>query len=323
MQAIRVSRFGGPEVLEQIELPTPEPAEGELRVAVTAAGVGWLDALIRRGDGPEVFAIEPPYVPGGAVAGTVDAVGAGVDETWLGKPVLSHAPGGYGGGYADTVIARPEDTFEIPPGLDPRHAVALLDDGSTALALLEKTPVAAGERILVAPGVGGLGSLLVQLARAAGATVIAAVRGEEKAAIARKLGAEPVDYSVADWTGEALALTGGKRLDVVFDGVGGELGAASLALLGNGGRFSGYGMSSGAETVIGDADRARLTIVDMAQLVGFWPDNPRRVREVLRLAAAGNLTPIIGRTYPLAEASAAHADIEGRRYTGKTLLVVP
>ncbi|WET77926.1 zinc-binding dehydrogenase [Amycolatopsis sp. QT-25] len=321
MREIRVSRFGDPGVLEQVEVPTPEPVEGELRVVVTAAGVGWLDALIRRGDGPEVFAVEPPYVPGGAVAGTVDAVGAGVDETWLGKQVLSHAPGGYGGGYADTVVALPDDTFPIPAGLDPRHAVALFDDGSTALALLEKTPVKAGERILVAPGVGGLGSVLVQLARAAGATVFAAVRGDEKAAIVRKLGAEPVDYSAADWTGEVLARTGDHRLDVVFDGVGGELGAASLTLLRNGGRFSGYGMSSGAETVIGAADRARLSIVDMAQLVGFWPDNPRRVREVLRQAADGKLTPIIGRTYPLAQASVAHSDIEARRYTGKSLLL--
>ncbi|KFZ80434.1 quinone oxidoreductase [Amycolatopsis sp. MJM2582] len=321
MREIRVSRFGDPSVLEQVEVPTPEPGAGELRVTVTAAGVGWLDALIRRGDGPDVFAVEPPYVPGGAVAGTVDAVGDGVDEDWLGKTVLTHAPGGYGGGYADTVVALPDDTFAIPEKLDPRHAVALFDDGSTALALLEKTPVAAGERILVMPGVGGLGSVLVQLARAAGATVVAAVRGEEKAAIARKLGAEPVDYSAADWTGEVLARTGGHRLDVVFDGVGGELGAASLALLGNGGRFSGYGMSSGAETVIGDADRARLSVVDMAQLVGFWPDNARRVREILRRAAGGTVTPVIGRTYPMAEASAAHSDIEARRYTGKSLLL--
>ncbi|MFK0247637.1 zinc-binding dehydrogenase [Amycolatopsis azurea] len=322
MRAIRVSRFGDPSVLEQSELPTPEPGAGELRVAVTAAGVGWLDTLIRRGDGPEVFAVEPPYVPGGAVAGTVDAVGAGVDETWLGKVVVSSAVGGYGGGYADTVIALPDETFPVPAGLDPQHALALLNDGSTALALLEKTPVAPGERILVSPGVGGLGSVLVQLARAAGATVVAAVRGGEKAAIARKLGAEPVDYSTADWTGEVLARTGGHRLDVVFDGVGGELGAASLALLKNGGRFSGYGMSSGAETVIGDADHARLSVVDMAQLVGFWPDNPRRVREVLRQAAEGTLTPVIGATYPLSEAATAHADIEARRYTGKSLLVV-
>lgn len=315
MKVIRVSRFGDPSVLEQVELPTPEPAAGELRIAVAAAGVGWLDALIRRGEGPAVFGIEPPYVPGGAVAGTVEAVGAGVDETWLGKRVVSSASGGYGGGYADTVIALPESAFPIPAGLDPQQAVALLDYGSTALALLEKTPVQAGERILVAPGVGGLGSLLVQLAHAAGATVVAAVRGAEKAAIARKLGAEPLDYSMGG------LLAGEGAFDVVFDGVGGTLGASAVALLADGGRFSGYGMSSGAETVIGAEDRNRLTIVDMAQLPEFWPETPRRVREVLRLAADGTLTPIIGRTYPLAEASAAHRDIEARRYVGKTLLV--
>ncbi|WP_181774759.1 zinc-binding dehydrogenase [Amycolatopsis pittospori] len=315
MRAIRVSRFGDPSVLEEVESPTPEPRAGELRVRVTAVGVGWLDTLIRRGEGPEVFGIEPPYVPGGAVAGTVEAVGAEVDETWLGKRVVTSATGGYGGGYADTVLSLPDGVFPIPEGLDPRHAVALLDDGSTALALLERTPVQAGERVLVAPGVGGLGSLLTQLLTAAGATVVAAVRGGEKAAIARKLGAEPLDYSVDE------DLSGGGTFDVVFDGVGGKLGASAVALLADGGRFSGYGMSSGAETVIGAEDRNRLTIVDMAQLPEFWSETPRRVREVLRLAADGALTPIIGRTYPLAEASAAHADIEARRFTGKLLLL--
>lgn len=316
MREIRVTRFGNPDVLELVEVPTPEPSAGELRVDVLAVGVGWLDALIRRGEGPEVFGVEPPYVPGGAVAGTVGAVGAGVDESLLGTRVVANAAGGYGGGYADTVIATADATFPIPEGLDPQHALALLDDGSTALALLEKTPVRAGERVLVAPGVGGLGSLLVQLVRAAGATVYAAVRGEEKAAIARKLGAEPIGYT-ADGT-----LAGEGKVDVVFDGVGGTLGASAVALLEDGGRFSGYGMSSGAETEIGAADRARLSVVDMSQLVEFWPETPRRVRQVLRQAADGVLTPIIGRTYPLADAAAAHADIEARRFTGKSLLLV-
>ncbi|WP_410659805.1 zinc-binding dehydrogenase [Amycolatopsis sp. lyj-112] len=314
MRVIRVSRFGNPDVLEPVELPTPEPAAGELRVDVTAAGVGWLDALIRRGDGPAEFGVEPPYVPGGSVAGTVDAIGAGVDETWLGTRVIARAAGRYGGGYADTVISTPELTFAIPDGLDSQHAVAMFDDGSTALALLERTPVKAGERVLVSPGVGGLGSLLVQLVRGAGATALAAVRGEEKAAIARKLGAEPVDYS--DGT-----LVVGERPDVVFDGVGGTLGASALALLADGGRFSGFGMSSGAPTEIGAADRERLTVVGMEQLTEFWPETPRRVREMLRRAADGVLTPVIGRTYPLADAAAAHADIDARQYVGKNLLV--
>jgi len=188
--------------------------------------------------------------------------------------------------------------------------------GSTAVALLERTPVHAGEKVLVAPGVGGLGSLLVQLLVRAGATVIAGVRGGEKAAIAEKLGARAVDYSEPGWTGR---LPDG--VDVAFDGIGGDVGAAALALLVNGGRFSAYGMVAGGETVVGEADRRRLeAVVGMAQLPEFWADTPRRVQHVLNEAAAGRLTPIIGRIYPLAEAAAAHADIEARRFVGKLLL---
>jgi NADPH:quinone reductase len=316
------TRFGAPDVLELRDLPTPEPAAGELRVAATVVGVGWLDTLIRRGHGPEVFDVRPPYVPGGAVAGTVVAVGTAVPGDWLGTRVITRAVGGgYGGGYADTVIAAPETTFPVPDDLDLRAALALFDDGSTALALLEKTPVRAGERVLVAPGLGGLGNLLLQLVRAAGATVIAGVRGAVKYAAARELGVEAVDYAMADWPDQVLAVTGGHGLDVVFDGLGGSVGAAALALLPHGGRFSGYGMSSGAATTIGAGDRARLTVADMSQLAEFWAEAPRRVRAVLRSASAGRLVPLIGRTYPLADAAAAHADIEGRRFVGKSLLL--
>ncbi|MFE0019400.1 zinc-binding dehydrogenase [Amycolatopsis sp. NPDC059021] len=321
MRAIMATRFGAPDVLDLVELPTPDPGPGEVRIAVAAAGMGWLDARIRSGDGPDVFAVKPPYIPGGAVAGTVDAVGAGVDDHWLGTRVLAQAGSGYGGGYADTAIAATDNLFPVPDGLGLHSALALLDDGSTAVALLEKTPVRAGERVLVAPGVGGLGNLLVQLARAEGAQVIAAVRGPEKLAIAQDLGADAVDYSAPDWGTQVHDLTGNHGVDVVFDGLGGDVGAAAVALLADGGRFSGYGMASGAETTIGDADRQRLTVVDMAQLPEFWPETPRRVKHVLAEAAAGRLQPVVGRTYPLADAAEAHADIEARRFVGKSLLV--
>ncbi|CAO5149773.1 NADPH:quinone reductase [Frankia sp. AiPs1] len=322
MRAIKVSRFGPSDVLELVELPAPVARAGELVIGVEAVGVGWLDVQIRAGNGPEVFGVEPPYVPGGAVAGTVTAVGVGVGGEWLGARVVGRPVGGaYGGGYADTVVATPETVYPIPADLGLRDATALLDDGSTALALLERTPVHKGDRVLVAPGVGGLGNLLVQLAVTAGATVIAGVRGEEKRALARELGAETVDYSAPDWPDQLRALTGGQGLDVVFDGIGGAVGAAAVAVLVDGGRFSGYGMTSGTQTAIGESDRRRLTVVDMAQLPEFWPDNPRRIRHVLDEAAAGRLTPVIGRTYPLAEVAAAHADIEARRFTGKILLL--
>jgi NADPH:quinone reductase-like Zn-dependent oxidoreductase len=321
MRAIMATRFGAPDVLEPVELPTPAPAAGELRVAVEIVSVTWMDTVIRAGNGPAVFAVEPPYVPGSGVAGTVEGIGAGVDGGWLGTRVLTHAGGGYGGGYADTVIATPDSAYPVPHGLDLRSAMAVMDDGSTALALLEATPVRPGERVLVAPGVGGLGNLLVQLLLRAGADVVAAVRGTAKLDAARKLGAEAVDYSAPDWPDHVHAITGGRGLDVVFDGVGGVVGATAASLLVDGGRFSGYGMSSGAETEIGGTGR-RVSVVGMSQLPGFWADGPRRVRHVLGETAAGRLAPIIGRTYPLAAAAVAHADIEARRFIGKSLLLI-
>jgi NADPH:quinone reductase len=316
MRAIRATRFGTPDVLELVELPDPEPASGEIRVAASVANVHWMDTAIRAGLGPAVFPVEPPYVPGGGVAGTVDAVGDGVEPGWLGQRVVARSAGGYGGGYAESLIATPESAYPVPRDLDLRSAMAVMDDGSTALALLEATPIGPADRVLVAPGVGGLGNLLVQLALGTGATVIAAVRGPEKGDIARKLGAVAVDYSTQAWLDDVRALGG---VDVVFDGVGGALGEAAAGLLVDGGRFSGYGMSSGSDATITDP---RLRTVGMSQLAGFWPDGARRVRHVLAEAAAGRLVPIIGRTYPLAAAAQAHVDIEARRFVGKSLLLV-
>ncbi|MCR6483977.1 zinc-binding dehydrogenase [Amycolatopsis sp. OK19-0408] len=313
MEAIMATRFGGPEVLEAVDLPVPEPAAGQLRVTVAFAGVGWLDTLIRRGAGPAGFEVTPPYVPGGAVAGTVDAVGPGVPGDWLGARVLTRAAAG---GYAGVVVADAGFAFRVPDGLGLPEALAVLDDGSTALALLERTPVGPGDDVLVVPGVGGLGSLLVQLAGAAGAAVVAGVRGPEKVELARKLGVRAVDYGEPDWAGRVPGA------DAVFDGVGGPLGASALALVRDGGRFSGYGMSSGTPTALTEADRARVRVADMTQLPEFWPETPRRVRQAVAEAAAGRLVPVLGGIYPLAEAAAAHADIEGRRMTGKLLLRV-
>jgi NADPH2:quinone reductase len=202
--------------------------------------------------------------------------------------VLARAGDGYGGGYADTVIAAPEATYPVPEGLDLRSAMAVMDDGSTAAAPIEATPVHRGERVVVVPGAGGLGNLLVQLLLRAGAEVIAGVRGAAKLDAARNLGAVAVDYADPGWPERAHALTAGHGVDVVFDGIGGAVGAAAASLLVDGGRFSGYGMSSGAETVVDEGAR-RLSVVGTSQLPGFWADSPRRVRQVLSETAAGRL----------------------------------
>ncbi|MEJ3658356.1 alcohol dehydrogenase catalytic domain-containing protein [Actinomycetes bacterium KLBMP 9759] len=152
MRAIMASRFGAPDVLEPVDLPTPEPRRGELRVAVGVVNVVWMDARIRAGKGPAVFAVAPPYVPGSGVAGTVEAIGEDVDASWLGARVVTRAGEAYGGGYADTVITRPETSFPLPAGVDLRSAMAVMDDGSTALGLLDVTPVRPGSGCWSRPG---------------------------------------------------------------------------------------------------------------------------------------------------------------------------
>jgi NADPH:quinone reductase-like Zn-dependent oxidoreductase len=283
-------------------------------VEVAVAGVGWLDTQVRQGKGPDFISVSPPYIPGGAVAGVVSAVGAGVDSDFLGMRVLGRPRHG---GYAERAVVPADTAAVVPDGLDLAVATTLLDDGTTAIALLNRTPVHAGEWVLVQPALGGLGSFLVQLAAARGARVIAAARGEHKLVAAKELGAvEAVDYSDPRWTDQVLALTGGEGVSVVFDGVGGSLGVAAAGLVASGGRFSGYGMPGGAPTPVPAGG------VGMEQLPEFWPDMGRNLRAALSAAVSGEVRPVIGSRFALASAGEAHLEIESRRHFGKVLLWV-
>jgi NADPH:quinone reductase-like Zn-dependent oxidoreductase len=314
MRAIVVTRFGGPDVLELTEVPEPVPGPGELLVEVTTAGVGWLDTQVRLGNGPDFIDAKPPYVPGGAVAGVVSAVGDGVDADLVGRRVLGRPPRG---GYAERCVVPADTAAVVPDGLGSAEATTLVDDGTTAIALLDRTPVRAGEWVLVQPALGGLGSFLVQLAAAQGAKVIAAARGSHKLVGAKDLGATAaVDYGDPQWTDQVRALTGGSGVAVAFDGVGGELGIAAAGLVADGGRFSSYGMSGGAPAQA----PAGVAAVGMEQLSEFWPDLTRNLRTAISSAAEGKIRPVIAARYPLAEAASAHRDIESRRNIGKILL---
>lgn len=318
MRAIVATRFGGPDVLELTEVVDPVVGPGELLIEVAVAGVGWLDTQVRLGKAPDFIDASPPYVPGGAVAGVVSAVGADVDPDLVGARVLGRPRQG---GYAERAVVPADTAAVVPDGLDLAVATTLLDDGTTAIALLDRTPVRAGEWVLVQPALGGLGSFLVQLAAAQGAKVIAAARGEHKLAAAKDLGAaEAVDYSDPQWTDRVRALTGGAGVAVAFDGVGGDLGVAAAGLVADGGRFSGYGMPGGAPTVV--PPERGLTVVGMEQLSEFWPDLARNLNTALAAAASGEVRPVIGTRYPLAEAASAHREIEQRRNVGKILLTL-
>ncbi|MCM6773547.1 zinc-binding dehydrogenase [Nocardia sp. CDC159] len=331
MRAVEVKSFGGPEVLAISEVPDPEPGPGEVVVDVAAADVMFLDTRLRSGWGLDFFPVEPPYVPGGAVAGVVSAVGPGVDPDWVGKRVATRtAASGIGGGlpiggYAERALARADSLDELPTGLDFVRAAALVHDGRTALAVAQRAEPRAGEWVLITAAGGGLGTLLIQLARAAGSRVIAAARGAAKLDLARRLGAnEVVDYDESGWADQVLELSGGDGVQVVLDGAGGRIGSDALGALSPGGRFLGYGNAAGgfAEFDTEAAAAQGITVVSLMDLtasVGDWPALGRRAQAEV---AADRLEVVVGQTFPLGEAAAAHAAMEARTAVGRTILTV-
>ncbi|MEV3980617.1 zinc-binding dehydrogenase [Nonomuraea sp. NPDC049758] len=324
MRVVQVTRFGGPEVLETRTVPDPVAGPGEVVVKVGFAEINFIETQLRRGFTPGPPLPEPPYVPGAGVGGLVLSVGDDVDAGLVGRRVVTRTPG-FGGGNAELVVARAADLIEVPDGLALADATALLIDGNTAVGLFANVAIRPGERVLVQAAAGGLGSLLVQLARAAGARVVGAAGGAAKLAVVAGLGAEAtVDYSRPGWTQEVLDATGGRGPDVVFDGVGGELGRQAFEVTARGGRFSVHGASSGSVTTVdpAEADRRGVTVIGLEQLAALGQDGNERAVRALAEAAAGRLKAVVGRTFPLERAAEAHAAIEARAVNGKTLLEV-
>jgi len=246
-----------------------------------------------------------------------------VDSSWVGRRVVTDT--GDGGGYAERAVAPAEGLIPVPDGLGLLEAAALLHDGRTALGIAEQAQVQPGEWVLVVAAGGGLGILLVQLAHAAGARVIGAARAKEKLDLARELGAEVVvDYSETGWPERVREATGGAGVDVVFDGVGGQIGRDAFEATARGGRFSAHGAPSGdfAEIDPQEAERRGVTISGI-QDVQFAPVEAKRLTErALSEAVAGRIRPVIGQTFPLEKAADAHAAIEARGVIGKTLLLI-
>jgi NADPH:quinone reductase len=313
MRAVLLSEFGPPEVLRPAELPEPVPGDGEVLIDVAFANITFVETQFRAtGFGP--FKGELPVIPGNGVGGVVAAAGRGADPAWVGRRVVTSTGGT--GGYAERVAVNADVLFPVPDGLALDDAVALLADGRTAAMLVESAAIRPGERALVEAAAGGVGTLLVQLARSAGAEVVAAAGGERKLALARELGARvALDYREPGWTDRA------GRVDVVFDGVGGETGRAAFELLGPGGRMVSFGLASGEWATIDDAEAAARGVTLVRP--GATPEQMRGFTStVLAKAAAGRLRPVIGQRFPLDRAADAHAAIEARRTVGKTLLEV-
>ena len=263
------------------------------------------------------------HVPGRGVAGQVSSVGAGVDPDWVGRRVVADTA--EGGGYLERAVVAVDGLIAVPEGLGMAEAAALLHDGRTAVSLIDQARLRAGEWVLVIGAGGGLGSLLVQLAHGAGARVIGAARGKQKLNLAEELGADVVvDYSQSRWPEQVLADTGGAGADMVFDGVGGEIGRAAFEVTARGGQISAHGTPGGGFASIDPQDAGRRDItVRGIEHVQFAPADARRLTgRAMSEAAAGRIRPVIGQTFPLEQAADVHLPIEARDVIGKTLLVI-
>ncbi|MEV4516917.1 zinc-binding dehydrogenase [Dactylosporangium sp. NPDC049525] len=308
MRAVWWRAVGPPSVLELGEAAEPVPGPDEVLIRVEAAGITFIETQTRAGRAPKAGAV-PPAVLGNGVGGTVAGVGPGGDPGLVGRRVVASLNGT--GGYAELAVAAARNVVPIPDGVSTLDATALLADGRTALGLHELAAPQAGETVVVEAAAGGVGSLLVQLALAAGARVIGAASGERKLALIRDLGAEAVDYTVPGWT-DAV-----KGFDVVYDGVGGTIGREALAATAAGGRFVVHGAAGGPFTQPGEG----VTSFGFPELMRIGQRVPELAARALQAAAEGRLRPVIGQTFPLERAADAHAAIESRQVLGKTLLI--
>jgi NADPH2:quinone reductase len=329
MRAIVVREFGGPEVLRMEEVPSPVPEAGQLLVEVGAAGIQFVETQTRTGVLQGISPVAPrelPWVPGREVAGVVVAVGEGVRPgEWLGRRVAGLTPGG-GGGYASFALVEAATAHQLTDTLGYPEAVSLLGTGRTALGLVELAEVGKGDTVLIESAAGAVGILALQLARAAGAErIIGLARGAEKLALVREFGAdEAIDYGHEDWARQVREAAP-DGVDVVFDAIGGEIGAQAAELLADGGRFVIFGFSGGAMT---NLDPEVMAARGIRSLSYFGPPTGargpevqlRQSRDVFAAVAEGRLRPFVGRSFPLERAAAAHEAITARATVGKTVL---
>lgn len=322
MHAILVDRPGGPDALHYRETPVPQPATGQVLVKIAASGVNFIDCYHRSG----LYPIAPkPFTPGMEAAGTIEALGPGVEGFAPGDRV---AYASSIGSYAEYAVVPAQVLVRVPEGVDLADAAALMLQGLTAQYLAEDTfHLKPGDIALVHAGAGGVGLLLTQLAKSRGATVITTVSTSAKAELSKAAGADHVlNYTEIDFKDEARKLTGGRGVDVVYDSVGKTTFDKSLESIRPRGLLALFGASSGPVppfelqrlSANGSLFITRPTLFNHISEPG---ELTKRAAELFAAVASGALKLRIGHRYPLAEAARAHTDLEGRATTGKLLLI--
>jgi NADPH2:quinone reductase len=322
MKAIQVKTPGSPDAMQLVDIPTPQPGPGQALVRIAASGVNFIDVYFRTG----LYKADPPIGLGSEAAGTVESVGPGVTDVAPGDRVAYAMARG---SYAEYAVVPASLLVKIPDGVDFPTAAAAMLQGMTAHYLTHSTyPLKAGDTCLVHAAAGGTGGLIVQMAHMLGARVFGTVSTEEKARAAADLGAdETINYTHRDFDVEVKRLTEGRGVDVVYDSVGQSTFEKSLNSLRPRGLLALFGQSSGPvppfdPTILNGKGSLFLTRPSLAHYTAARQELLWRAGDVLGWIAAGKLKLRIDRTYPLAEAAAAHRDLEGRKTAGKLLLTV-
>jgi NADPH2:quinone reductase len=324
MKAVLCRAYGPPSSLELADVDPPRPGPGEIAIAVKAAGVNFPDVLIVQGK--YQFKPEPPFSPGAEVAGVVSAVGAGVTDFAVGERVAASM---LWGGYREAVAVPAPAAHRVPAGVsDAVAAATTLTYGTTYHALRDRAGLRAGETLLVLGAAGGVGLAAVELGRLMGARVIAAASSEAKLATCRRYGAEAtIDYEREDLREALKRIAGERGVDVVYDPVGGRYTEPAFRSLAWGGRHLVVGFAAGEIPKL----PLNLALLKGASAVGvFWGQfaridprvNRANLDQVMAWIAAGQLSPLVSGTYPLAQAAQALDDMLNRRVQGKLVLTV-
>ncbi len=321
MKAIQIRATGGPEALELVELPIPQPGPGQALIRIEAIGVNFIEIYFRKGQ----YKAALPMIPGSEGAGTIEELGPGVTGFAAGDAVASVA---ILGSYAEYALVPAAQLVKVPETLTPEQAAAAMLQGMTAHYLVHSTfPLKSGDTALVHAGAGGVGLLLTQMAARIGARVITTVSTEAKAELSREAGASDVIlYTQQDFPTEVKRLTGGKGVDVVYDSVGKTTFEGSLNCLRPRGLMALFGASSGAVPPfdliqLGGKGSLYITRPTLWHYVATRADLEWRAGDVLKSAASGELKLRTEHVYALSDAAQAQTDMESRKTTGKILLV--
>jgi NADPH:quinone reductase len=321
MKAIQVPKTGGVEVLTLVDIPTPEPKPNQAIVKIAAAGVNYIDVYFRQGSYP----VTPPLILGQEASGVVSAVGSDVKDFKVGDRV---AYTGITGAYAEFAAVPADRLVRIPAGITDHQAAAAMLQGMTAHYLTHSTyPLKKGDIALVHAAAGGVGLLLVQMAKNLGARVIGTVSTEEKAKLARQAGADDVIfYTTQDFEVETKRLTDGKGVHVVYDGVGKTTFDQDLNVLRPRGYLALFGGSSGPVPPFDLSKLAQkgslfVTRPTLVHHIASHEELQQRATDVFGMIASSKLKLRIEHLYPLKDAQQAHRDLEGRKTTGKLLLI--